>query len=155
MWTMALCWGWTAPYNVYNKVWRVAGQQNVHNETAQWRCSLCQCQAERTAFVHIWLSFSGHLTWAKWGPSCTITPFLLLSSISSHILEGNQKSFKYVYKNVSEKNKNHLTMHKPLYVRTILKASKEKGNSIMCYHVGLQYVNICICSSIFMMFFHL
>ncbi len=70
MWTMALCWGWTAPYNVYNKVWRVAWQQNRHNETAQWRCSLCQHQA----FVPIWLSFSGHLTWAKWRPSCTITP---------------------------------------------------------------------------------
>lgn len=51
---------------------------------------------ERTAFVHIWLSFSG----AKWGPRCTIKLFLLWSSISSHISKIKER-FKYTCKSVS------------------------------------------------------
>lgn len=74
LYTMALCRGWKALHNVYNKVWRVAWQRNVHNETALWRCSFCQIRAEKAPIVLIWFSFLGLLTPVKWGSNATTIP---------------------------------------------------------------------------------
>ena len=80
LWTMTLRRGWKALHNVYNKVWRVAWQRNVHNGTALWRCSFCPCRPERPPIVLVWFSFLGLLTRVKQGPSTTNPPALSTGS---------------------------------------------------------------------------